>query len=202
LRFCVLRKTREAEEKGPEALRKTRMRKHEDKELSEAQKAYNRYVVIVTPISDGAPELIRDLYRQRRRTELVFKRLKSLFGYHEIPVHVEPGARAWFNGKLLLAALCETRVNQGRFPSAGRGPGKEWPLWSEQRLMLAMVKHILLETVSFTNLFKNMHHLAGLCAHSKRRRLPLLYRLLVTKATHRGIIPQSVLKSAPATGLP
>ncbi|MDR2602004.1 MAG: hypothetical protein LBC53_06085, partial [Spirochaetaceae bacterium] len=37
LRFCVLRKTKEAEEKGLETLRKTRMRKHGDKELSRAQ---------------------------------------------------------------------------------------------------------------------------------------------------------------------
>jgi hypothetical protein len=56
LRFCVLRKTREAEEKGLEALRKTRMRKYGDKELSEAQKAYNRYGVIVTSITDVAAE--------------------------------------------------------------------------------------------------------------------------------------------------
>jgi transposase len=97
------------------------MRKHGDHELSEAQTAYNRYVIIVTSISDAAPELILDLYRQRWQIELAFKRLKSLFKYHEIPVHVEASARAWFYGKLLPAALCETWVNEGRFsPSPGR----------------------------------------------------------------------------------
>jgi transposase len=97
------------------------MRKHGNKELSQAQTAYNRYVIIVTSISDAAPELILDLYRQRWQIELAFKRLKSLFKYHEIPVHVEASALAWFYGKLLLAALCETWVNKGRFsPSAGR----------------------------------------------------------------------------------
>jgi hypothetical protein len=44
IRFCVLRKTKEAEQKGLEALRKTQMRKHRNKELSKAQTAYNRYV--------------------------------------------------------------------------------------------------------------------------------------------------------------
>jgi IS4 transposase len=118
----VIRKTKETEERGLETLRKTRMRKYGDKNVSEAQKAYNRYVIVVTSISDAAPELILDLYRQRRRIEMAFKRLKSLFKYHEIPVHVEQSARAWFYGKLLLAALCETWVNGGRFsPSAGRG---------------------------------------------------------------------------------
>jgi IS4 transposase len=100
----VLRKTKEAEEKGLESLKKTRMRKHGDKELSKAQTAYNRYVVLVTSISDASPELIVDLYRQRRQIETAFKRLKSLFKCHEIPAHVEPSARAWFYGKLLLAA--------------------------------------------------------------------------------------------------
>ncbi|MDR1278581.1 MAG: hypothetical protein LBK02_07510 [Treponema sp.] len=42
LRLCVLRKPKEAEEKGLESVRKTRMRKHGDKELSVAQVAYNR----------------------------------------------------------------------------------------------------------------------------------------------------------------
>jgi hypothetical protein len=121
LRFCVLRKSKEAEEKGLESLRKTRIRKHGDKELSKAQIAYNRYVIVVTSIIDVAPELLLDLYRQRWQIERVSKRLKSLFKYHEIPVRVGESARAWFYGKLLLAALCETRVNKGRFsPSAGR----------------------------------------------------------------------------------
>jgi hypothetical protein len=122
LRFCVLRKTKKAGEQGLETLRKTRMRKYGNKKLSGAQVAYNRYVILVTSITDASPELILDLYRQRRQIETAFKRLKSLFKYHEIPVHVEQSARAWFYGKLLLAALCETWVNKGRFsPSEGRG---------------------------------------------------------------------------------
>jgi hypothetical protein len=124
-RFCVLRKTKEAEQDGPAALQKTKMRKHGNKELGKAQIAYNRYVIIVTSITDAAPELILDLYRQRWHIELAFKRLKSLFKYHEIPVRVEPSARAWFYGKLLLAALCETRVSKGRFsPCAEKRPRK------------------------------------------------------------------------------
>ncbi|GMO40168.1 MAG: hypothetical protein Pg6C_00920 [Treponemataceae bacterium] len=45
LRFCVLRKTKEAEEKGLEALRKTRIRKRGDKNLSAAQTAYKKDIV-------------------------------------------------------------------------------------------------------------------------------------------------------------
>jgi hypothetical protein len=47
--------------------------------------------------------------------------------------------------------------------------------------MPAPVKHILLETVSFTDALENIHQVAELCANSKRKRLPALYRLLVPK---------------------
>jgi hypothetical protein len=47
--------------------------------------------------------------------------------------------------------------------------------------MLAAVKYILPETIFVTELFKNMHHFAELCANSKRKRLPAFYRLLVPK---------------------
>jgi hypothetical protein len=47
--------------------------------------------------------------------------------------------------------------------------------------MLAVVKYILLETITITSLFENIHRIAELCAHSKRKRLPALYRLLVPK---------------------
>jgi hypothetical protein len=117
-----LGKTKEAEEKGLETPRKARMRKYGDKEPGGAQRACNRYAVLVTPVTGASPELILGLYRRRRQTGMAFKRLKPLFRSHEIPVHAEQGAQAWFYGKLLLAALCETRANKGRFsPSGGRG---------------------------------------------------------------------------------
>ena len=57
----------------------------------------------------------------RRQIEIAFKRLKSLFGYNEMPARKEEKIKTWFYGKLLLAALCETLVNNGRFsPSGGR----------------------------------------------------------------------------------
>jgi hypothetical protein len=61
------------------------------------------------------------MYRQRRQIELALKRLKSIFKYHEIPVHVEQSVLSWFYGKLFLAALCEAWANKGRFfLSAGK----------------------------------------------------------------------------------
>jgi hypothetical protein len=109
LRLCVLRKTKAAEE---------------NKELRAAQRAYNRYVIVVTLITDADPELLLDGYRQGWQIQMAFKRLKSLCKYHQIPVHVAASVRAWFYGKLLPAALGERWVNEGRFsPSAAKCSG-------------------------------------------------------------------------------
>jgi len=110
-----MRKTKEAELAGLEALGKTQRRKHGNKALSTAQIAYNRYVIVVTSISDVAAGVILQLYQQRWQIALVLKRLKSLCKYYEILVRVEQSALAWFYGKLLLVALGETWVNKGRF---------------------------------------------------------------------------------------
>jgi transposase len=92
-------KTKEAEQAGLQAMRKRQMRKHGNKDLSRAQTAYNLYVILVTSITNVTADLILDLYRQRRHIEMAYKRLKPLFKYHEIPVHVEQSALAWFYGK-------------------------------------------------------------------------------------------------------
>jgi hypothetical protein len=73
-------------------------------------------------------------------------------------------------------------LTKGVFPPLRESaPDRAWSLWCEQQFMLVVVKYILLQTVSVMKLFENMHQLAVLCANSKRKRLPALYRLLVPK---------------------
>jgi IS4 transposase len=117
-----MRKTKEAEAQGLKKLRETNARKGRG-EPSKAQKAYNRYVIIITSIEGTEASVLMELYRQRWQIELAFKRLKSLFGYNEIPVNKDQSAQAWFYGKLLLAAVCETWVNKGRFSPSGHSVG-------------------------------------------------------------------------------
>jgi hypothetical protein len=114
LRICARRKRKEEEEQGRERLEKTKKRKGEG-EISENQEVYNRYIVIGTSLEGVSAGQITELYRMRWEIEQVFKRLKSLFHYNEIPSKLGETARAWFYGKLLLAALCERVVNKGRF---------------------------------------------------------------------------------------
>lgn len=75
----------------------------------------NEYVVLATSL-DYTNEQILELYRARWQIEQVFYRLKSLFGYGNPPSKREDTVRAWFYGKLLLAALCESILKSMSFP--------------------------------------------------------------------------------------
>jgi hypothetical protein len=52
-----------------------------------------------------------------------------------------------------------------------------------------MAKNTLLESVSLMGPLEKMRHIAALRANSKRKRLSVLYRLLLPKQTHIGTNP-------------
>lgn len=66
------------------------------------------YVLVFTTVADAlsATEVL-DLYRARWQIELVFKRLKSLAGLGHLKKHDPQAARAWLQGKLLVALLID-----------------------------------------------------------------------------------------------
>ena len=120
VRICALRKDTDSERKGLKRLVKTNQRKSGGKPVSELQQEYNKYIIVMTSLGHeiSAAEVL-ELYRVRWQIEIAFKRLKSIFRYNEMPARLEENIRTWFYGKLMLAALCETLVNTGRFsPSA------------------------------------------------------------------------------------
>jgi hypothetical protein len=124
LRVCALRKDQAGERAGMKRLKKTNQRKRQGKEVSEGQKEWNQYIIVATSLEEAiSAERVLELYRARWQIELAFKRLKSLFGYGQMPMKVEASVYAWFYGKLLLAALCETIVNKGRFSPRERWGG-------------------------------------------------------------------------------
>jgi len=75
----------------------------------------NEYVVLATSL-DYTNEQILELYRARWQIEQVFYRLKSLFGYDNVPSKNPDTVKAWFYGKLFLAALCESILKKVDFP--------------------------------------------------------------------------------------
>ena len=125
VRVCALRKDADSERIGVKRLKKENQRKRGGKPVSEAQCENNKYIIVATSLETEIPSSrIMELYRARWQIEIAFKRLKSLFQYNDVPMQNSESAFAWFYGKLLLAALCETLVNTGRF-SPSQGSGKQ-----------------------------------------------------------------------------
>ena len=114
LRIVAMKKDAEA----IEASKRKMARKASKKQEREAQAdtaELNEYVVLATSL-DYANEQILELYRARWQIEQVFYRLKSLFGYGDTPSKRDDTVKAWFYGKLLLAALCESILKRVSFP--------------------------------------------------------------------------------------
>jgi hypothetical protein len=104
--------------KAIEASKRRMMRKISKKQEKAAQAdtmELNEYVVLATNLEDTNAQIL-ELYRARWQIEQVFYRLKSLFGYGDTPSKRDDTVKAWFFGKLLLAALCESILKRMSFP--------------------------------------------------------------------------------------
>lgn len=105
LRIVAMRKDAAAVEKSKRKLEQKASRKQE-KEVQPDTAELNEYIVLATSLN-YTNEQILELYRARWQVERVFYRLKSLFGYGDVPSENEEAVKAWFYGKLFTAALCE-----------------------------------------------------------------------------------------------
>ena len=114
VRICAIGKNEKDIEKSHKHTQKSNSKKNRGK-ISDLQKIYSQYVVVATSLpNDISVEQILELYRMRWQIELVFKRLKSIFG-GEFCAKKKEAVEAWFYGKLLLATVCEILVKRGRF---------------------------------------------------------------------------------------
>ena len=120
VRICAMRKDKDSERAGLKRLVKENQRKRGGRPVSKAQQESNKYIIVMTSLGkEISAAQVLELYRARWQIEIAFKRLKSLFNYNDLPSKHSKSVNAWFYGKLLLAALCETVVNTGRFSPCG-----------------------------------------------------------------------------------
>jgi Transposase DDE domain len=68
------------------------------------------YVIVLTTLMEPSAHAIMEFYRRRWQVELAFKRLKSLLQLGHLKKFDKQGARAWLQGKLLVACLIETLI--------------------------------------------------------------------------------------------
>ncbi len=124
-RVCVLRKSEAAAERAKELARRKsrRMGKTTCARTLEAAE----YVVILTTLTkrEASTTDVLELYRARWQVELAFKRLKSLLSAGHVPKHDFASARAWLQGKLLVALLVERLLEEAGFFSPWGFPLQE-----------------------------------------------------------------------------
>ena len=68
------------------------------------------YVIVLTTLTEPSAAAIMEFYRRRWQIELAFKRLKSLLQLGHLKKFDKDGARAWLQGKLLVACLIEKLI--------------------------------------------------------------------------------------------
>ena len=113
LRIVAMKKDAKAAEAAKRKIAKATKKKQKKEAKSETLEL-NEYIVLATSL-EYTNEQILELYRARWQIEQVFHRLKSLFGYGDVPSNREDTIKAWFYGKLLLAALCESILKKMAF---------------------------------------------------------------------------------------
>lgn len=126
VRICAYRKTAAQTEAAIQAIEREARKKgtHVKPQTLEAA----GYVIVLTTLMQPSAQAIMELYRRRWQVELAFKRLKSLLDLGHLKKTDPAGARAWLQGKLLVACLIETLIlTAERFSPWGYPVGDDQP---------------------------------------------------------------------------
>jgi len=111
VRACALKKSAAQTRKAQD---KVRQEAAKDKRIAQPQTLEAAgYVIVLSTLMQPAGETLLELYRCRWQVELAFKRLKSLLQLGHLKKTDPQGAKAWLQGKLLIASLIETLIAVG-----------------------------------------------------------------------------------------
>jgi hypothetical protein len=113
VRICAYRKTAEQRQVSERKLKKETSKRGRVKQVQPSTLEMAGYVVVVTTLKDLTSQEISALYRHRWQVELTFKRLKSLLAFGNLKKKDPAGAKAWLQGKLLVACLIERLIALG-----------------------------------------------------------------------------------------
>lgn len=111
-RVCAVRKSRPAAQRAREkAARESTKKGHRVRRATVEAAGYTFvFTTLKRPVGPGP---VLELYRGRWQVELAFKRLKSLLALGHLKKTDPAGAKAWLQGKLLVACLLETLISAG-----------------------------------------------------------------------------------------
>lgn len=105
-RLCAIKKSEASTQLGQSRVRRESQRGGVQVQPETLEAAGYVFVFTTLDASYTATEVL-ELYRMRWQIELVFKRLKSLLSLGHLKKHDEQAARAWLQGKLLVASVIE-----------------------------------------------------------------------------------------------
>lgn len=108
VRVCAYKKTLAQTLLAQEAIQRKAAKKHREVKPETIEAA--GYVIVLTTLMQPDASAIMEFYRQRWQVELAFKRLKSLLQLGHLKKIDKKGAKAWLQGKLLVACLIETLI--------------------------------------------------------------------------------------------
>ena len=149
VRICAVRLTRAEARRAQRVSQREAKRK--ERQLSAQALCWQRYLVVATSVAEDelSAQQVLMLYRMRWQIEVAIKRLKSIIGLSDLPCRDPESGRAWLHGKLVLALLIQTLVNQGQelhlvtVPCTGnkiRVLRRRGNLWRETHLITEMLK--------------------------------------------------------------
>ena len=112
-RVCAVRKSPQATKKAQDQVRRQSQKNGTTPKPETLEAA--AYMVVFTTISaeDLSAAQVLEIYRGRWQIEIVFKRLKSILGLGHLRKTDPESARAWVQGKLLVAFLVESLIRHG-----------------------------------------------------------------------------------------
>lgn len=114
MRLCAIRKSDEEAEKSMKKARREHSKKQ--RKINPETIEMHRYVILLTSLPKKISAFnILELYRVRWQIEIAFKRLKSILGLGHLPKKDEQSCKAWLHGKLFVALLAQSIVDEGHF---------------------------------------------------------------------------------------
>ena len=108
VRVCAYKKTAAQALAAQEAIQQEARKKQRHVQPQTLEAA--GYVIVLTTLTEPSAAAIMEFYRRRWQIELAFKRLKSLLQLGHLKKIDKDGARAWLQGKLLVACLIEKLI--------------------------------------------------------------------------------------------
>lgn len=108
VRVCAYKKTLAQTLAAQKAIQRESAKKHREAKPETMEAA--GYVIVLTTLMQPSAGVIMEFYRRRWQVELAFKRLKSLLQLGHLKKIDKDGAKAWLQGKLLVACLIETLI--------------------------------------------------------------------------------------------